>query len=441
MPENRSLAVLRDLHEVYTTVARAITRFSADSMSSLLVPIDCTFNALRSNDLSADYIPKTLNSSYFNDRPSSNFSPADHEHSDYLKDTTMTTASGLLYGGEYIYGHDLALQDHVHDDIYTLGSTVRLATNLGGHPIAFYAAAGHTHLDRYHTRHVDRAYTISGISYIDLAKADHSHGYTYYFNSDLDPVLNAAAFKHLNTIITPSDLADAEHTHDDRYFTVEQSEAELLFKGDPISETRLLALHKYEVNVGSISASIQKGNTNFTRLGLPGYNTEITSNAYVDLGTVTADPSGNSYISMEYIDLFVYPGSYVVISLESEHHTIRGVFPASYGFELENKGRGIQEMMYCTWDDTSFGVYVYDFNDIVENPYIRLLLLYEVDEDYLETSPGYIYPAHYGQLNPDDMVGDEISERFAVVEGRFYMAVPPSSVGVVSATVEISVGS
>lgn len=436
---NRSLAALRDLHELYTTASRAITTYSADNMSSLLALVDCTFNSVRAGDLSADLVPMALNSDRYDNLPPDSFSPADHEHSLYMRDTELVTALGFVSGTTYRHAHDFARMYHNHGELVTLGSRVVYSMNLGGLPPERYAVVGHNHLDRYHTKYVNRAYRISGSSYRDLAREGHSHGYKYYFNTEDDQVLDAVAFRYGTSTITAGDIATASHTHDDRYFTREAAEEVLLFTNDPVPTTGLLALNEYTVAVGDLEEDIQPGTTNFTRLGLPGYNATVTSDAFVDLGDATATAGSPTYITMDYLDLFVYPGSYVLIGVSSANHTIKGVFPASYNFETDTQGLGLQEMLYIAWTDDEFGVYMYDFNDITETPYIRVVILYEVAEEYLETSPGYVYPAGYGQLNPDDMVDMETTDRFRVMEGVFNLAVPPSSTIAVQATVQISV--
>lgn len=424
----RTLGLLKERHLDYILATRAIMTSSESTAASLFSSVVSSGSCIMSRELAADLLPVTRDTNALLSDEAEltvlDLSKVDHTHNEYLKHSEAAAGLGLVtetVPGDpvtYLYAGPATLAPKIHEHDYAhRNSSVEKAYLLGNDPPSDFAPKIHSHDDEYHTKVVDRAFRIGGRTYRELARADHDHGYEYHLRRHEDPVKDVDAFwdPRLDVPILPEDLAARIHDHPSRYFTKEQAHEIFFPKDEPYPNTALIRMDKYSADIAAAVASVTPGSTNFTKLCLPGQNKDITSN--VSSGVQEAVAIGSYYVLPTYVDLFVYPGSYVTMEVP---YPVIAVMPASYAFEHEDRARGAQEYVYPFWKGNEFGVYLYDYPDIEESPYVRLFVFIEVPLDMINVPPELI-PGEFG------VPGITFPDTYLNKRARIYGAILPSS--------------
>ena len=410
----KTLGLLKEKHLNYLLATMARKHSSEFTVASLFSSIVSSGSSVMSDLLSGDLIPYTRNTHLLGEGVApADLAEAEHKHSEYLRLDQVSAGIGLVAPvpepeepeepeepGEPVEEEEpeyiligpagLALQRHEHPYVKRTEASQR-SYMLGNVVPGGFSPKLHVHDDKYHLKVVDNAYKIGGRSYREFSPAEHDHGYYYHRYQHDDPVKEAELFwdPRLEIPILPEDLAPRVHKHPDRYFEKPQADDIFLEKNSPYPNGALIKLRKLNYNIASAVSSVSAGSTNFTKLCLPGLNKDITSNVFSAVQTASAVDS--YYVMPVYVDVFVYPGSYVSMTLP---YPVRAVLPASYAFELDKKA-GAQEYVYPFWKGNTFGVYLYDYPDIEESPYVRLLVFLEVPFDKINLKPE-VTPGDWG---------------------------------------------
>jgi len=439
----KTLGLLKERHLNFLITSRAVKHSSEFTAASLFSSIVSSGYSIMTRALAEDMLPITRDTHALlkegEELAIQDLSRHDHTHQEYLRYSEAMTATGLVIGTEtdtegeepvtYLYAGpaSFALKNHEHE-YARRNTTVEKAAMLGNNPPSGFSSVIHSHDDEYHTKVVDRAFRIGGKTYRELAKSDHDHGYEYHLYKHEDPVKDVDAFwdPRLEIPILPEDLAARVHQHPSRYFTKEQAHDIFFPKNEPYPDTALVRMDKYTVDIAAAVGSVVPGSTNFTKLCLPGQNKDITSNVSSRVQEAVAE--GSHYVLPTYVDLFVYPGSYVTMTVP---YPVIAVMPASYAFEHDDRARGAQEYVYPFWKGTEFGVYLYDYPDIEESPYVRLFVFIEVPLDMINVPPELI-PGQFG------VPGITFPDTYFNSRARIYGAILPSSDYVFDRTLNLS---
>ena len=203
------------------------------------------------NELTTGYgVYAVYSATNLNGKAPSDFSPADHTHSQYylIKDTVdMATQlfSGYLppqtlhmgdvssYGASYM--KVLCPTNHNHDSRYwKKHETVKDARLLGNHPSSLYSKKDHSHSDYYHKRETAlRTWSLSGNKSSEIALANHDHDQTYYLVDETVVDAKGIVATHdkgslkKGTILFGSDFAPHNHDHPQYMHKVEADETAL----------------------------------------------------------------------------------------------------------------------------------------------------------------------------------------------------------------------
>ena len=354
---------------------KALFKHKKARLEKLAIMLDSNITMLKNYAIADDYIGLVANASLVNGKTANSFAQIDHSH-EYLRRLDVSAAARLNYGGMEYLPSQFAKVGHEHD--YLLKTQkAEVAKLLGGLPASNYARVDHDHGTDYHKKDVTSARRIGGLAPADLAPVDHNHYYEYVYANE--PVEEADFLYDpvTKSYLSVDEFASADHNHDDRYFNKEEMAENFIKIGDPLPNAKKIRIETHNYDLDTNTNSVYVGNTNFTKLGTPGYNALETSNVYVK-GDSTNTIANYGYLFT--VPISVVPGSYVILDFD---YPIISAFPATSSYETgvypdKAKGPGIHELYYIVWKDTQVGVFCYDYPDVAESYMLDIVVAMDV---------------------------------------------------------------
>jgi len=371
--EAKSMAALRDRHELYSTVSLCIRYAGRGAVGSLLRVPYTAAAGLISSDIGADYATVTDNSGLLGGLSPEDFALFEHTHPYALREGENISCQ--FSNG--ITADLLSPADHYHREYRRRGDTHTTAEALGGLSLSEYSLASHTH-DEYVPRSeyftAAASYTIGGLSASQLAPAEHIHG--EYIPID-EPVAEAENFLNSHgLVISVTSLAEAGHNHDDNFYTKRQA-SQIFISDGVLGNTDRLSIDTLNATLSGYITGYGRGSADYAMLLFP-YNTEgLSPSAYVSADLATVEVSQKN-VSLQFFDLWLMPGCYVTLSIGAGSEVV-GVLPSVTLKSAFGEMAGKSTYVTVYYKGSEVYVRAVEYEDVFTSMKVRLAVLVKED--------------------------------------------------------------